>query len=118
MLQRSTFLHATRRQFGRSQRQFISPSKALKADLVQDLYLKELRAYKPTPLNPADSDGQVHKFKAPTAPRIPDEGDIAKGLKAYEEQKVEVEGQADEGAESKVEQWFEEDEDFETPPPQ
>lgn len=78
------------------------------ADLVQDLYLKELKAYKPTPTKASDAEGQVQTFSAPKAPQPPEEGDIARDLKVYEEQEVEVEGQAVEGQTVDAEQeWFE-----------
>ncbi|KAL8795496.1 MAG: hypothetical protein Q9195_002085 [Heterodermia aff. obscurata] len=81
---------------------------ALRADLVQDMYLKELKAYKPTPLKASDSEGLVQKFSAPKPPKSPDEGDIAQDLKAYEEQQVEVEGQVTSGESGPVEEdWFE-----------
>ncbi|KAL8677544.1 MAG: hypothetical protein Q9186_006031 [Xanthomendoza sp. 1 TL-2023] len=81
-------------------------------DLVQDLYLRELRAYKPPPLKPSDSEGHVQTFSPPRAPQSPDEGDMARDLKAYEDQLVEVEGQAAPGeAGAPEENWFEEEDD-------
>ena len=72
------------------------------------MYLKELRGYKPTPLKASDSEGHVQKFSAPKPPKSPDEGDIAKDLKEYEEQQVEVEGQVASGESAPVEEdWFE-----------
>lgn len=86
----------------------------LPADLVQDIYLKELKAYKPTPIKPSDAEGQVQKFTAPKPPQAPAEGDIASELKDYEEQQVEVEGQSSEGGSGVAdEDWFEEEEDDE-----
>ena len=64
----------------------------LAADLVQDLYLKELKSYKPAPVKSSDADAHVRKFAIPNAPPPPEESDIAKDLKAYEETPVEVEG--------------------------
>jgi F-type H+-transporting ATPase subunit h len=59
------------------------------ADPVQDLYLRELKAYKPTPLKANDADEHVH-----------------------ESQEVEVEGQAAAGEAAPVEEsWFEEEEE-------
>ena len=84
------------------------------ADLVQDLYLRELKSYKPTPVKLSDSEGHVQKFSPPKAPKSPDEGDIASELKAYESQQVEVEGQAASGeATAEEEDWFEEEEEEE-----
>ena len=84
------------------------------ADLVQDLYLKELRGYKPPPVKPSDSEGHVQKFSSPKAPQSPEESDIANDLKAYENQQVEVEGQASGGEASAIEEdWFEDEEEEE-----
>ena len=78
------------------------------------MYLREIRAYKPSPLKPSDSEGHVQKFSAPRVPQSPDEGDIARDLKAYEDQQVELEGQAATGeVEAPEEDWFEEPEDDE-----
>ena len=84
------------------------------ADLVQDLYLKELKGYKPPPVKPSDSEGHVQKFSPPKPPQSPEESDIANDLKAYEDQQVEVEGQAagDEASAAEV-NWFEDDEEEE-----
>lgn len=75
------------------------------------MYLKELKAYKPTPISANDSEGIVQKWSPPKAPKSPEEADIANELKAYESQTVELEGQADAGVPgSAVEQdWFEEE---------
>ena len=81
---------------------------------MQDLYLRELKVFKPTPIKASDAEGQVHKFATPKAPQAPEEGDIAQDLKAYEEQQVEIEGQAKDGeAVAMGENWFEEEEDDE-----
>ncbi|KAL8954156.1 MAG: hypothetical protein Q9222_000040 [Ikaeria aurantiellina] len=86
-----------------------------KGDLLQDMYLKELRAYKPTPLKASDSEGHVQRFTAPKAPHSPEEGNIANELKAYEDQQVEMEGQADSGeAGASESSWFEEEEEEDT----
>jgi len=69
------------------------------ADLVQDLYIKELRSYKPPAMKSSDAEGHVQKFMLPKAPLSPEEHDIASELKAYEDQKVDVEGQAAEDEE-------------------
>ena len=83
-------------------------------DLVQDLYLKELRNYKPQPLKPSDADAHVRKFSIPTAPPSPEESDIAKDLKAYEETPVEIEGALAPGEEpvDKFMQYLEDDLQF------
>ena len=73
---------------------------------MQDLYIKELKNYKPAPLKPNDADAHVQKFAVPKPPPSPEETDISKDLKAYEETPVEVEGQEDENEEEE-EDWLE-----------
>lgn len=78
-------------------------------DFVQDLYLRELKNYKPPLVKASDSEGHVQTFSPPKAPQSPEESDIANDLKEYETQQVELEGQAsgEEGAATEVD-WFEE----------
>lgn len=76
------------------------------------MYLRELKSYKPTPIKPTDAEGQVQVFHVPTAPKSPEEVDIANELKSYEAQTVELEGQAEDSASAATESssWFEEEE--------
>jgi F-type H+-transporting ATPase subunit h len=69
----------------------------LLADLIQEMYLKELRAYKVPQPKPNDAEGHVQKFTAPPPPKSSEEANLASEMKAYEDQKVEVEGQASTG---------------------
>ncbi|KAI1375675.1 ATP synthase complex subunit H-domain-containing protein [Hypoxylon crocopeplum] len=73
-------------------RGFIAPTVSRRADFVQELYLKELKAYKPTPIKDSDSVGQVQTFSPPKAPKSPEEADLASSLKEYESMAVDVEG--------------------------
>lgn len=85
-------------------------------DLVQELYLKEIRSYKAPALKASDAEGHVQKFSAPKTPQSPDEGDIAQDLKDYENQQVELEGQSATGdAGAHEESWFEEEDDEDAP---
>jgi F-type H+-transporting ATPase subunit h len=46
--------------------------------LVQELYLKEIKAYKPKPLTAKDAEGSVKPWAVPPAPKTPEvEGDVA-----------------------------------------
>ena len=81
----------------------------LPADLIQDMYLKELRAYKVPQAKPSDAEGHVQKFNAPKPPKSPEEADLTAGIKAYEDAVVEVEGQSSTGAEAPVEDGVEEE---------
>ena len=55
------------------------------------MYLKELRNYKPSSPKLGDNEGQIQKFAIPKAPSSPEEGDIARDIKTYESQGVEME---------------------------
>lgn len=63
------------------------------ADFVQELYLKELKAYKTPPVKESDADGHVQTFSVPKTPASPEESDLAKNLQEYESMTVEIEGQ-------------------------
>jgi len=81
------------------------------ADLVQEMYLRELKAYKTPAMKATDSEGHVQKFSMPQAPKSPEESDLASDLKSYETAQVEVEGQTSEGgapAVNELQSWFEE----------
>ncbi|KAF2084806.1 hypothetical protein K490DRAFT_48359 [Saccharata proteae CBS 121410] len=112
---RLSLARVARQQAVISRRTFMAPTAVRKADLVQDMYLRELKNYKPTAVKPSDAEGQVQKFSVPKPPQSPEEADIAADLKAYENQSVEVEGAATEtgeGATKAVEEdWFEEEEE-------
>ncbi|KAI1874362.1 hypothetical protein JX265_004570 [Neoarthrinium moseri] len=96
-------------------RGFIAPTVSRRADFVQELYLKELKAYKPTPVKDSDAVGQVQTFTTPKTPKSPEEADLANSLKEYESMAVEVEGQetvTPGSAPAAVEDWLvEEDEE-------
>lgn len=86
------------------------------ADLIQDLYLKELKSYKPPPTKASDAEGHVQKFSPPAPPKSPEETNLASELKAYDESEVEVEGQSSSGeTQAVVEDLFEEPEPDDVP---
>ncbi|KAI5815733.1 mitochondrial F1F0 ATP synthase subunit Atp14 [Pyronema omphalodes] len=87
---------------------------ARKADPIQDIYLRELKAFKPKPESAAAAAEAVKKWAAPAAPALPESANssIASELAAYESQAVEVEGQdapVEGEVAAKEEDWFEED---------
>jgi F-type H+-transporting ATPase subunit h len=87
------------------------------ADLVQDLYLRELKSYKFPEVKASDADAHVQKFTVPKAPASPEETDIANELKSYETQAVDVEGaQGEDDAVLPQEDWFEEEDESITTP--
>ncbi|KUI66409.1 ATP synthase subunit H, mitochondrial [Cytospora mali] len=94
-------------------RTFLNPTVSRRADFVQELYLKELKAYKAPPIKANDSQGHVLEFQQPKAPTSPEEADLASSLKEYESMAVEVEGQegANAGKPAVVQDWFVEEEE-------
>ncbi|KAG0304163.1 hypothetical protein BGZ98_005866 [Dissophora globulifera] len=59
-------------------------------DILKELYIKEIKAYKPAPdAKGADTSAQVKDFKAPITPAVP-AIDAAADLKAWEEANIEV----------------------------
>lgn len=87
------------------------------ADLVQELYLRELKNYKVPQVKASDAEGSVQTFTIPQTPTSPEEADIASELKSYETQSVEVEGAVgEEGAALPEEDWFEEEDESITTP--
>ncbi|KAK4053578.1 hypothetical protein OIO90_003815 [Microbotryomycetes sp. JL221] len=73
-------------------RQF-SAQAVVRKDFVQELYLKELKAYKPS-TNAAAQAGSVKSYSTPSAPKapeVPDSSALAKDLDAYESATVSAE---------------------------
>ncbi|KAF1812822.1 hypothetical protein P152DRAFT_435015 [Eremomyces bilateralis CBS 781.70] len=102
----------SRQQLSSVSRRTLTVSAVRQADLVQDIYLRELRNFKPAPVKATDAEGHVHTFSMPKVPASPEEADLAKEMQAYETQAVEVEGQAEEGGQPVVEEdWFVEEEE-------
>jgi F-type H+-transporting ATPase subunit h len=88
----------------------------LTADFVQELYLKELKAYKIPAVKESDAEGNVQTFSVPKTPASPEETDLAGNLKEYESMAVEIEGQdtsAQTSGAPKVADWLEAEEDEE-----
>lgn len=84
------------------------------ADFVQDLYLKELKAYKTPAVKESDAEGQVQSFSMPQTPASPEESDLAGNLKEYESMAVEIEGQdasAQAGQAAALPDWLEAEEE-------
>ncbi|KAK3181418.1 hypothetical protein K4F52_007280 [Lecanicillium sp. MT-2017a] len=98
-------------------RSFIAPTVARRADFVQELYLKELKAYKVPPVKDSDAEGQVQTFTLPKTPKSPEEADLASSLQEYENMAVEIEGQdasqTQQGAQATLPDWLEAEEEEE-----
>ncbi|KAI1317332.1 hypothetical protein EDD11_008701 [Mortierella claussenii] len=89
-------------------RSFTAPSAPLMQDILKDLYVKELKGYKPAPESKgADASTQVKDFKAPATPAAP-AVDASADLAAWEQANVEI---ADAVSEEAVEEELEEEEE-------
>ncbi|KAI6246129.1 hypothetical protein HI914_05628 [Erysiphe necator] len=98
----------TPRSTGMIMKRFLAiPTAVRKADLVQDMYIRELRAYKVPSVKPSDSEGQVQKFSPPLPAISPEEANLMNELKAYEASSVEIEGQVEAGSSRGEDDWFE-----------
>ncbi|KAH9476823.1 ATP synthase subunit H, mitochondrial [Psilocybe cubensis] len=65
-------------------RRAFSVSAGVRKDLVQDLYIREIKAYKPAPTAKDAHVGAVKKFTAPAAPVAPAlPADLAAELNTY-----------------------------------
>lgn len=81
-------------------------SAPVRNNAIQDLYIKELKAFKPTPISAADAESAVRAWKTPVAPQIPAlEVDAATQLGDYEAAEVEVVSATSE-AEAAAQEWF------------
>lgn len=81
----------------------------IEIDAIQDLYIKELKGFKATPLTAADAEGSVKPWRAPTAPKTPGlEADAATQLSDYESAAVEVDSApaAEAASEDGTDDWF------------
>ncbi|KAI9323851.1 ATP synthase complex subunit H-domain-containing protein [Dichotomocladium elegans] len=66
----------------------IASTSIVQKDVVQELYLKELKGYKPAPVKADES--QVKDLKLPAAPAAPTvDADLAEQLAAYDKAPVE-----------------------------
>ncbi|KAG9026226.1 hypothetical protein FS837_004678 [Tulasnella sp. UAMH 9824] len=69
------------------QSRFLSTSQVSRKDLVQDMYLRELKAYKPAPQAKDAHLAHVKAYKAPSSPTPPAlPADLASELAAYDSQ--------------------------------
>ncbi|GME79342.1 unnamed protein product [Ambrosiozyma monospora] len=79
-----------------------------RSNLVSDLYISELKNFRPTPISTADAESATKPWKLPTAAKVPAlDAEGADSLTEYESAKVEVVGSGAEG--SKVEEYVADD---------
>ncbi|EGV64636.1 ATP synthase F0 subcomplex subunit H atp14 [Yamadazyma tenuis] len=77
-----------------------------RSNLVSDLYISNIKAFKPTPSSAKDIDSAVKAFQLPAKPTLPSEEISSDLLKDYEASEVETVVAAPAGAEPVEEDWF------------
>lgn len=65
----------------------ISPQRS---NLVSDLYIQQIKAFKPTPLSNKDAESSVKSFQLPNKPSVPESEISADALNQYESSDVET----------------------------
>ena len=65
----------------------ISPQRS---NLVSDLYIQQIKAFKPTPFSENDVESSVKAFQLPTKPSVPESEISADTLSQYESSEVET----------------------------
>ncbi|KAG8858953.1 hypothetical protein FRB96_004773 [Tulasnella sp. 330] len=74
-----------------SQLRTLTTSTVSRKDFVKDLYINELKGYKPAPAAPDAHLAHVKMFAAPSAPKAPSTpSDLASELAAYDAQEPDV----------------------------
>lgn len=75
-------------------------------NLVSDLYLSNIKGFKPTPLSEKDVASSVKAFQFPAKPTLPTEEISSDLLKEYESSEVETVGASSTEAAPVEEDWF------------
>lgn len=65
----------------------ISPQRS---NLVSDLYIQQIKAFKPTPLSNKDAESSIKSFQLPNKPSVPESEISADALSQYESSDVET----------------------------
>lgn len=76
---------------------------------MSDLYIQQIKAFKPTPLSEKDIESSVKKFQLPAKPSVPEAEISADALSQYESSEVETETSkpaTSTNAASAEEDWF------------
>lgn len=78
-----------------------------RANLVSDLYIQNIKAFKPTPLSQSEIESSVHKFTPPAPAQVPQDDISTQDLTLYEAAPVETQEVDSTGAAApQAEDWF------------
>lgn len=76
-----------------------------RCNLVSDLYIQNIKEFKPSPISAKDAEEAVKPFKLPAKPSVPESEISADGVSAYESAEVETQS-APKGEAAPAEDWF------------
>ncbi|ODQ68245.1 hypothetical protein NADFUDRAFT_48895 [Nadsonia fulvescens var. elongata DSM 6958] len=80
-------------------------SSVVRPNAISDIYIREVKGFKPTPATAADAEAGTKPWAAPAAPAAPSvEAEGVDALASYEQSAVETESGSSTGA--KEEEWF------------
>lgn len=73
---------------------------------MSDLYVSNIKAFKPTPLSAKEAEAAVKAFQLPAQPSLPSEEISSDLLKEYEASEVETAATESTGSVAVEEDWF------------
>ncbi|GAA6021956.1 hypothetical protein JCM10207_002618 [Rhodosporidiobolus poonsookiae] len=72
-------------QVARSSARSFSTGRVVRKDFIQELYVKEIKAFKPKPASSSQGAAKAYSTPAaPKAPEVPDAAGLAKELESYD----------------------------------
>lgn len=77
-----------------------------RANLISDLYVSQIKAFKPTPFTAKDAEAATKSFELPSKPAVPETDISADSLSQYEAADVETEAVGSSGSVAAEEDWF------------
>lgn len=77
-----------------------------RSNLVSDLYIQNIKEFKPTPLSAKDLAAAVKSFQLPSKPVVPETEVAPEAISAYEASEVETEAVSSSAAPEATEDWF------------
>lgn len=75
--------------------------------MIGDLYVQNIKQFKPTPLTQSEIDSAVQAFKLPSKPSVPQDEISTEAVQQYESSEVETQEVGSSGSAAPVEEdWF------------
>ncbi|CAK7905641.1 ATP synthase subunit H, mitochondrial [[Candida] anglica] len=77
-----------------------------RSNLISDLYVTQIKAFKPTPVSEKEAASAVKAFQLPSKPSVPEAEISADALNQYESSEVETASAGSTGSIAAEEDWF------------